>query len=187
MAPRLLVIDDEQDLLLLYQLILEPEGYDVHLAPSGLPAVMDLDHFLPDLILLDSHLGRRGRNEPLLQQLKAYPPTSATPLILCTADANALREQAGFLREAGVRVVLKPFSKRSRKQLLTKPRRAAFRVLPILMESSSEQASRQPGRLTHAPLMRPWFAEPRASCQVRGSRITQGMRTQPGSKGTANA
>ncbi len=109
MAPRLLVIDDEQDLLLLYQLILEPEGYEVHLAPSGLPQVMDLEHVLPDLIILDYHLGRPSRQEPLWQQLKVFPPTSALPLILCTADENALREQAGVLREAGVRVVLKPY------------------------------------------------------------------------------
>lgn len=32
MAPRLLVRDDEPDLLFLYRLILEPEGYDVHIA-----------------------------------------------------------------------------------------------------------------------------------------------------------
>ena len=110
MAPRLLVIDDEQDLLLLYQLILEPEGYEVYVASSGLPQVMDLEHVLPDLIILDYHVGRTGRQEPLWQQLKVFPPTSALPLILCTADANALREQADVLREAGVRVVLKPFA-----------------------------------------------------------------------------
>ena len=111
MEPRLLVIDDEQDLLLISQLLLEPEGYDIRLATSGsqVSQIMDSDQFHPDLIILDYHLGRHGRNEPLLRQLKADPPTSALPLILCTADANALREQQGFLREAGVRVMLKPF------------------------------------------------------------------------------
>ena len=109
MAPRLLVIDDEETLLFLYQLILEPEGYDIRLASSGVPQVMDIDHFSPDVIILDYHIGGSGRNVPLWQQLKASPSTSAVPLILCTADANALREQADVLREAGVRVVLKPF------------------------------------------------------------------------------
>lgn len=109
MAPRLLVIDDEEALLFLYKLILEPEGYDVHLASSGLPQVMDLDHFLPDLIILDYRVGSSGRNVPLWQQLKASPRTSATPLILCTADAHALYEQEDILKEAGVRVIRKPF------------------------------------------------------------------------------
>jgi CheY-like chemotaxis protein len=71
---------------------------------------MDLEHVLPDLIILDYHLGRPSRQEPLWQQLKANSLTSALPLILCTADAIALREQADVLREAGVRVVLKPFA-----------------------------------------------------------------------------
>lgn len=111
MIPRLLVIDDEQDLLLIYQLIFEPEGYDIRLASSGLQVSqgMIIEQFRPDLIILDYHLGRNGRNEPLLQQLKADPFMSAIPLILCTADANVLRKQEGFLREANVRVVLKPF------------------------------------------------------------------------------
>ncbi|HEU5379029.1 MAG TPA: response regulator [Ktedonobacteraceae bacterium] len=111
MIPRLLIIDDEQDLLLIYQLIFEPEGYDIRLASSRLQVsqVMNIEQFCPDLIILDYHLGRNSRNEPLLQQLKADPSLSAIPLILCTADANVLREQEGFLREVNVRVVLKPF------------------------------------------------------------------------------
>lgn len=111
MIPRLLIIDDEQDLLLIYQLIFEPEGYDIRLASSRLQVsqVMNIEQFCPDLIILDYHLGRNSRNEPLLQQLKADPFMSAIPLILCTADAHVLREQEGFLREVNVRVVLKPF------------------------------------------------------------------------------
>ena len=58
MTPRLLVLDDEQDLLYLYQLILEPEGYDVHLAASGFEQVTDIEHFQPDLLILDYHVNR---------------------------------------------------------------------------------------------------------------------------------
>jgi CheY-like chemotaxis protein len=132
MAPRLLIFDDEQDVLLIDQLILEPEGYDVHLASSGFLQAMNLDHVLLDLIMRDDHVGKSGGNEPLWQQLKAFPLTSVPSLILWTADANALSEQEDALRETGVHVVLKPcasvrffksYSKRSRKPLLSKPRR----------------------------------------------------------------
>ena len=109
MASRILVIDDEPDVLLLYRLILEPEGYTVHLASSGFPQAMDIEHVLPDLLILDDHVGRSQRNIPFWQQLKADPLTSALPLLLCTADANALEEQEDVLREAGVRVVREPF------------------------------------------------------------------------------
>ena len=99
-------------MLLIYQFILEPEGYDIRLASSAfqLQQVMDnIASFSPDLIVLDYHFRGYSHPEPLWQQLKAYPPTSALPMILCTADANVLYEQEGALREARVRVVLKPF------------------------------------------------------------------------------
>jgi len=111
MAPRLLVLDDEPDLLFLYQLILESEGYLVHLAASGFEQVTDIEHFQPDLLILDYHVTRRRDGaESLLHQLKTYPPTSALPVILCTADAYAIREQEDFLRAHHVGVMLKPFA-----------------------------------------------------------------------------
>jgi two-component system response regulator VicR len=111
MTPRLLVLDDDPNLLYLYQLILEPEGYLVHLAASGFEQVTDIEHFQPDLLILDYHLSlHRHGAEPLLRQLKAYQPTSALPVILCTADAYAISEQEDFLRAHHVRVLLKPFA-----------------------------------------------------------------------------
>jgi len=111
MASRLLVLDDEPDLLFLYQLILEPEGYDVHIAASGFEQATDIEHMQPDLLILDYHMSQRCHSEePLLRQLKAYPPTSALPVILCTADAHAIAEQEDFLRAHRVGVLLKPFA-----------------------------------------------------------------------------
>lgn len=110
MTPRLLVLDDEQDLLLLYQLILEPEGYLVHLAASGFEQVTDIEHFQPDLLILDYHVRGYHGAEPLLRQLKTYPPTAALPLILCTADAYAIANEEDFLRAHHVGVILKPFA-----------------------------------------------------------------------------
>jgi CheY-like chemotaxis protein len=111
MTPRLLVPDNGRDLLYLYQLILEPEGYDVHVAASGFEQVTTIEHFQPDLLNLDHHLSRRRDDaEPLLRQLKAYPPTSALPVILCTADPYAISDQEDFLRALHVGVILKPFA-----------------------------------------------------------------------------
>lgn len=110
MTPRLLVLDDEPDLLFLYQLILEPEGYLVHLAASGFEQVTDIEHFHPDLLILDYHVRRHGGAEPLVRQLKAYPPTAALPVILCTADAYAIADEEAFLKAHHVGVILKPFA-----------------------------------------------------------------------------
>lgn len=111
MAARLLVLDDKPELLYLYQLILEPEGYDVSIAASGYEQAADIEHAQPDLLILDYHVSQRRPGEaPLLQQLKAYPPTSALPVLLCTADAYAIAEQKDFLRAHRVGVLLKPFA-----------------------------------------------------------------------------
>ena len=93
MTPHLLVLDDEPDRLFLYQLILEPEGHLVHLATSGFEQATDIEHFQPDLLILDYHVSRHHGAEPLVRQLKAYPPTTALPLILCTADAYAIADE----------------------------------------------------------------------------------------------
>jgi CheY-like chemotaxis protein len=75
-------------LSLLSQLILESEGYDLHLTFSRFPQVMNLDHVLPDLIILDYQGGRASQNMLLWQQLKADSSPSAISQILCTASAR---------------------------------------------------------------------------------------------------
>lgn len=41
---------------------------------------------------------RHGGAEPLVRQPKAYLPTAALPVILCTADAYAIADEEAFLR-----------------------------------------------------------------------------------------
>ncbi len=111
MTRRLLILDDEPDLLYLYQLILEPEGYDVHIAASVFEQVTDIEHFQPDLLILDYHANlRRPGAEPLWRQLKTYPPTATLPIILCTGDAYAIADQEDSLKAYHIGILLKPFA-----------------------------------------------------------------------------
>ena len=50
---RILVVDDEADVLLLAREMLESEGYDVHTVESGEGALELLPELEPDLVLLD--------------------------------------------------------------------------------------------------------------------------------------
>ena len=109
MAARILVIDDTQAHLDLFRLILEAEAYDVQVASSSFQNAVDIEQLAPDLIILDYHLNAQSDEEPLLHKLKAYQPTASIPVIICTADVEAMRNQKDALREQGVRVVLKPF------------------------------------------------------------------------------
>jgi CheY-like chemotaxis protein len=51
--PRLLVVDDNTDLLELFQLAISREGFEVAVAEDGAKALGMLSAFKPDLILLD--------------------------------------------------------------------------------------------------------------------------------------
>ena len=109
MPSRILIIDDNQELLDIYQQILEPEGLDVQVSLSPFENLTDIEHLKFDLIILDYHLNSRVNEEPFLQRLKAYSPTASLPVIISTADERAMRKQKTALKEQGVRVILKPF------------------------------------------------------------------------------
>jgi len=53
MKKKILVVDDEEGLRLLYKEVLETEGYDVLIARNGKEAIQQLEEGKPDLIILD--------------------------------------------------------------------------------------------------------------------------------------
>lgn len=106
---RILVINDDQSILDLFQLILESEGYEVLLALGAMEDVRQIEQQQPQLIILDVKLGAHTDGFLLLQKIRMYPPTTALPIILCTAAVGEVREQEEVLRQKGVPVVYKPF------------------------------------------------------------------------------
>ena len=48
---RLLVVDDEQDILSLLETLLKKEGYDVETATSGEEALAKMEVNIPDLVI----------------------------------------------------------------------------------------------------------------------------------------
>jgi DNA-binding response OmpR family regulator len=105
-APkRILVVDDEPDILEFLQIILQEEGYEV--VTSQKSAYLEQLHNggLPDLILLDVLLsGRDGRE--IVKYLKRKPETQHIPIIMFSAHPSA-EETA---RQAGADDFLaKPF------------------------------------------------------------------------------
>ncbi len=52
-TPKILIVDDTKDLVELYQLTFEAEGFDVEGAFDGLEGITKAIEFQPDIILLD--------------------------------------------------------------------------------------------------------------------------------------
>jgi CheY-like chemotaxis protein len=109
MSCRILVINDDQSILELFQLLLESEGYEVLLSKVAFEEVRQIEHQHADLIILDFKLGTHANGFLLLQKIRMYPPTTAIPVILCTAAVGEVREQEEVLRQKGIPVIYKPF------------------------------------------------------------------------------
>jgi CheY-like chemotaxis protein len=102
---KILVVDDEPDILESIEVILQDEGYHVETTDRG-DYVEKLQHgSLPDLILLDILLsGKDGRE--LTKRLKSQQLTQHIPIIIFSAHPSG--EQTA--REAGANdFIAKPF------------------------------------------------------------------------------
>jgi DNA-binding response OmpR family regulator len=86
MNKRILLLEDEKDILELIQEILEEEGYNV-IAFNHYESVEEIIEFAPQLILLDIRLSN-GYGHLLCGDLKANPKTSHIPVILVSGAGN---------------------------------------------------------------------------------------------------
>lgn len=81
---RLLVVDDEQDMLLAIKLRLEASGYDVHTATDGLTGLNLARTLKPDLIILDIMLPKMNGYK-ISRFLKYDEEYKHIPVIMLTA------------------------------------------------------------------------------------------------------
>ena len=109
MPTRILVINDTQEILDLFRIMLEGEGYEVVLSGFPFQQISEVEKVNPDLIILDIIFGDEKIGWQMLQLLKMKRSTAYIPTIVCTAALNAVREQEGYLVSQGVHVVYKPF------------------------------------------------------------------------------
>ena len=82
-VPRILVIDDNPDIMLLMQELLATRGYDVVAVPDALQAEAEVHRQTPDLILSDVIMPGKSGYE-LCRELKDNPATRLIPFVLIT-------------------------------------------------------------------------------------------------------
>ena len=109
MPTRILVINDTQEILDLFRILLEEEGFEVVLSGFPFQQVSEIEQISPDLIILDIIFGDEKTGWQMLQLLKMKRSTASIPVIVCTAALNVVREQEGYLVSQGIHVVYKPF------------------------------------------------------------------------------
>ena len=95
---KLLLVDDEPDILDFLSYNLNKEGYELHLANTGKEAIKKALEILPHLILLDVMMPEMDGVETC-EQLRTYPELKHCIIAFLTARAEDYSQIAGF--EAG--------------------------------------------------------------------------------------
>ena len=106
MARKILVVDDEPDILKSVAFILKKSGYEVFTAEDGEKAISMVKEHMPDLILLDLRMPGKDGFE-VCCELKSDNRFQHIPIILLTASAGIRQKE--FERCKHDSFVLKPF------------------------------------------------------------------------------
>lgn len=139
MPERILVVDDEPDLVDLVCFNLSEAGYLADSALSGREAMERLARSRPDLLILDLMLPDLEGTE-ICRQVRAEPRLRTLPVLMLTAKSEEVDRVVGF--EVGADDYLtKPFS----------PRELVLRVRALLRRSGGDTDG-APEVLEHGPL-----------------------------------
>jgi CheY-like chemotaxis protein len=104
-AADVLVVDDNADILRLYESYLAPHGYHVHTAESGARALEMLGTASPQAVFADVMMPDQDGWE-LLQHLTHDPRTRAIPVIIC----SVLQQRELALSLGAADFIRKPFT-----------------------------------------------------------------------------
>jgi two-component system alkaline phosphatase synthesis response regulator PhoP len=134
MAKRILVVDDDPEIVRLLRAYLEQSGYQALCAYDGESALHIIRRERPDLVLLDLMLPERDGWE-VIRMVRSDESLKTTPIILLTARVEDQDKIIGL--ELGADdYVTKPFN----------PREVVARVRAVLRRSQGEAA---PARVLH--------------------------------------
>jgi CheY-like chemotaxis protein len=104
---KILVVDDEQDIVTIIGKVLKKNGYEVITANDGLECIDKVSRVQPDLILLDNIMPNMD-GLAVLAKLKDSKETQDIPVIMVTAIADQ-EHITGAQKGGAVEYIIKPF------------------------------------------------------------------------------
>ncbi len=110
MSKRILIVDDEPNIVISLEFLMKREGFAVEIAPDGEAALRALAENAPDLVILDVMLPKVNGFE-VCQQIRADPRWRGIKILMLTARGRD-REIAKGLGVGADAYVTKPFSTR---------------------------------------------------------------------------
>jgi DNA-binding response OmpR family regulator len=107
MASRVLIVDDEPNIVTPIEFLMRQRGYETRVARDGDEALSEVESFRPNLVLLDVMLPRKDGFE-VCQELRAGGWTDLK-IVMLTAKGRDIEIEKGLALGADA-YVTKPFS-----------------------------------------------------------------------------
>ena len=107
MTTKVLIVDDEPNIVVSLQFLMKKSGFETSVARDGDEALLEVERFRPDLVLLDVMMPRRDGYE-VCQQLRSAG-WNELKIVMLTAKGREAEVTKGLAVGADA-YVTKPFS-----------------------------------------------------------------------------
>jgi DNA-binding response OmpR family regulator len=108
MAKKILIVDDEPNIVISLEFLMKKEGFEVAVAGDGEEALTKVAAFGPDLLLLDVMMPKKSGFE-VCEALRADPARAGLLIVMLTAKGRDTEVAKGIALGADA-YVTKPFS-----------------------------------------------------------------------------
>ena len=108
MDKKVLIADDEQNIVISLEFLMKREGYQVEVANDGEEAVRRIRASRPDLVLLDVMMPKKSGFE-VCQEIRSDPEMAGIRILMLTAKGRDTEVAKGLAIGADV-YMTKPFS-----------------------------------------------------------------------------
>ena len=121
MSKRILIVDDEPNIVISLEFLMMREGHEVHVARDGEAGLVAVRNHRPDLVVLDVMMPKLD-GFAVLESIRADPDLAHTRVLMLTAKGREAEREKGLTLGADA-YMPKPFSTRELvdkvKELLT--------------------------------------------------------------------
>ena len=108
MSKRILIADDEPNIVTSLEFLMRKAGYEVKLARDGEEALAQMEAFRPDLVLLDVMMPKIS-GYAFCQRLRSHPDWKNVKIVMLSAKGLEVEVSKGMSLGADM-YVTKPFS-----------------------------------------------------------------------------
>jgi DNA-binding response OmpR family regulator len=108
MTKKILIVDDEPNIVLSLEFLMKKAGFEVAVAKDGEEALAQVARLNPDLVLLDVMMPKKSGYE-VCEALRADPARAGMKIVMLTAKGRDTEVAKGMALGADA-YVTKPFS-----------------------------------------------------------------------------